>query len=112
MPAPSDTALQKHTLYLREGDYTFLADKFGRGKAALVIRRVITNFVDSLDRPVDKAQVEALLSEEELSDEQKISPTTLQKGPTPSELSRRDDERTLEPPKKRQPRGRKVREGV
>jgi len=55
--------LKKHTLNLREGDFDEIADRFENVGASLVIRRIVSNFVDNL-RSGDK-QAAFNISEEE-----------------------------------------------
>lgn len=52
--------LRRHTLYLREGDFALLQQYFPKQGASLVIRKIVSQFVNKLDRPV---------TEEELNDE-------------------------------------------
>lgn len=42
--------ISKHTLNLREGDYDKLRDAFPDVGAAVIIRRIVSKFVDELDR--------------------------------------------------------------
>lgn len=56
--------LTKHTLFLRQGDMGFLRDHFPRLGASEVIRRVVSKFVDRLDRPIPDDQLQELMKEE------------------------------------------------
>ena len=66
MPQPPSDKLHKHTLFLRKGDFDFLSDRFPRLSASRVIRKVVANFVDKLDRPVDDDQIAEILEDERL----------------------------------------------
>lgn len=45
--------LQKHTLFLYEGDYRKLQDYYPEISAALVIRKIVRKHLDSLDAQSD-----------------------------------------------------------
>jgi len=51
---------QKHTLNLRPGDYARLQEVFGpKGKpASWVIQRLVSNFVDRLDRELSPEEMD------------------------------------------------------
>ncbi len=66
MKSPPSDKLHKHTLFLRKGDFDFLADRFPRLSASRVIRKVVSNFVDKLDRPVADDQLAEILEDERL----------------------------------------------
>lgn len=45
--------LQRHTLFLRKGDFALIQSYFPKQGASVVIRKLVSNFVDSkLDRPI------------------------------------------------------------
>jgi hypothetical protein len=53
--------LQRHTLFLRKGDFALIQSYFPKQGASAVVRKLVSNFVDTrLDRPV---------TEQDLSDE-------------------------------------------
>lgn len=68
MPATPTTELTKHTHHLRKGDVSFIRDRFYPIAAATVIRKVVSQFVDNLNRPVSSKQVARLVSELESDD--------------------------------------------
>ncbi len=57
--------LSKHTMMFRKGDFAFLQDRFPKMGASAVIRKITSDFIDKLDRPVDEKQVEEILAAEE-----------------------------------------------
>lgn len=56
--------LTKHTMFLRTGDYERIGAAFPKQRAAYVIRRLISRFVDGLDQPSSRAEAEELLQDE------------------------------------------------
>jgi hypothetical protein len=54
--------LQKHTLNLRAGDYARLQEVFvPKGKpASWVIQRLVSNFVDRLDREIPPEEIDKI----------------------------------------------------
>lgn len=52
--------LEKHTLRLRPGDVNFLRDRFPRIPVNKTIRKIVSNAVDKLDRPVTEAELEEI----------------------------------------------------
>ena len=65
MTTKSPEALTKHTLHLRKGDFDFLKDRFPRLGASLVVRRIVSKFVDRIDQPVSDEQIRDLINSEE-----------------------------------------------
>jgi hypothetical protein len=57
--------LKKHTLNLREGDYARINDVFAKDgiSASFVIRRIISRYVDGLDRPPTIEEIEQIQGE-------------------------------------------------
>ena len=53
-------SLSKHTLNLRAGDYEFIKDRFPKQGAAIIIRRIVSNFVDKCDQPLTDKELEDL----------------------------------------------------
>lgn len=60
--------LQKHTLNLRKGDYEYLGDSFSSKDvpAAMIIRMIVSNFVDKLK--VDHEKIPAGLENIEMGE--------------------------------------------
>lgn len=48
MPRSPDPDLQKHTLFLRAGDYAFLRRYAAEDSAAPIIRALVSRYVDDL----------------------------------------------------------------
>jgi hypothetical protein len=63
----SDEDLTKHTLHLRRGDYATIRDAFPQTGAAVVIRKIVSDFVDQLSPPVTAKEL-ARLKKTEPSD--------------------------------------------
>lgn len=59
----SSTPLTKHTLFLREGDFSFLRERFPNQPTSIVVRRVVASFVDKLNRPISPEAIAALAQE-------------------------------------------------
>lgn len=53
----------KHTMWLREGDMEFLKSRFPAIGGSAVIRAIVSDFVDKLDRPIEDNQVAELVRE-------------------------------------------------
>lgn len=67
MPTPSSN-LTKHTVFLHRGDMAFLRQHFESLGASYIIRKLVRNLVEQLDRPVPSEQVQELLAEEDRAD--------------------------------------------
>lgn len=54
----SKNGLQKHTLFLREGDMEFLKEILPTGQASHAVRTVVSNFVDKIrNMPLEEQSV-------------------------------------------------------
>lgn len=65
MIQPSHT---KHTIWLRPGDMEKLRDRFPQKGASFVIRKLVADFVDRLDRPLTEDEIEGLMEAPELEE--------------------------------------------
>ena len=52
--------LSKHTLNLRRGDYETIREAFPSTGAAVVIRKIVSDFADQLSPPVTEAELAKL----------------------------------------------------
>jgi len=55
---PRNDNLQKHTLSLFCGDYRKLQDHYPELGAAIVIRKLVRNYLEGLEQPQDKSVTE------------------------------------------------------
>lgn len=62
--------LQRHTLWLRRGDYARLSQAFGPRdiRAAVVIRTIVSRFVDSLEPTTSDEAIAELQLDHEVDD--------------------------------------------
>jgi len=52
--------LHKKTLNLRKGDFEYLSERFPKKGASVVIRQLVSKFVDDQRKPTDKKQLQEL----------------------------------------------------
>lgn len=56
-------SLEKHTLRFRPGDIEFLRDRFPRVPVNKTVRRIVSNAVDRLNRPITEEELKELENE-------------------------------------------------
>ena len=72
MPRQATETLTKHTLLLREGDYDQLRQRFAKIGAGPVIRRLVSDAVDKLNKPLTKRELNGLHLDEELPNDKPL----------------------------------------
>lgn len=56
-------SLTKHTLNLRKGDFDQLKAMYPEIGAAAIIRKVVSKYVDSMDRPITEEELKSVTIE-------------------------------------------------
>ena len=52
------TKLHKHTLLLRAGDFQAIGDAFPKQGASAIIRKIVSQFANKLNRPLTEEELE------------------------------------------------------